>query len=251
MAKLETKPAAAREAALLADQVLPGKAAPWVIVGRADVRLRDFGQAVEDFQKAKTIDARSAEDPQALHDLALALRMTNKPQLALDTYRLLVPRLGLIPATDARVLILLEAASLAMSTGKEGLGEAVSFLSEARALPLSQHDALVLGLLALALDRSGMTQEASAIADEMDRSGASSRVAASEPSSFSFLATPSEGLALIAFALERSEPVRAAQAWERYANTQPTPTYVEHAKSRRARLTSARPAGRVPPRRGP
>jgi tetratricopeptide (TPR) repeat protein len=249
--KLDAKPAAAREAALLADQVLPGKAAPWVIIGRADVHLRDFTRAVEDFQKAKAIDPRSAEDPTALHDLAVALRMTGKPKIALETYRVLVPRLGLIPSTDARVLILLEAASLAMSTGKEGIDESISFLSEARSLPLSQHDALVLALFGLALDRSGLTQESSAIADEMDRSGASSRIASSAPSSFSFLAASSDGLALIAFALERSDPPRAAEMWERYANTQPAPTYAEHAKARRLAVVSAHQARRAPTRRGP
>ena len=125
-AQIQRSPAAAREAAVLADQVLPGKAAPWVVIGRANVRLGDFPQALDDFQKARSIDPRSIEEPSSLHALAIAQSKAGKSDDAMGTYRILVPRLALLPDTDDRVAVLLEAASMASSRGPSGLAEATA-----------------------------------------------------------------------------------------------------------------------------
>lgn len=228
-AKLDASPAAAREAARLADKVLPGKASPWVLIGRAHVRLQDFPRALNDFQKARSLDPRSVEDPAALHDLAIAQRKAGKLHDAMTTYRILVPRLGLLPTTDDRIAVLIEAAALAMSRGPSGLEEASALLGEARAQPLSTHDPLTLGLLALVLDRGGKTQEAEAVLDEIHRAHLAGTLMSRTNAPHDMLVHPAEWDALIALVLEREDRARAIAAWRRYLDAQPDPVFEKHA----------------------
>jgi len=236
--KLDGSPAAAREAALLADQVLPGKAAPWVLVGRAHVRLRDFPQALRDFEKARGLDPRSIEDPSSLHDLALAQRQSGKLSDAMTTYRVLVPRLGLLPTTDDRVAVLLEAAALAMNRGSDGLDEATALLSEARAQPLSKHDPIVLGMLALALDRAGMGQESDAVLEAIHRGNLARQLVSQDPASLPFA---SDWDAIVALASERDDRPRAIASWQRYLEVKPPPVFAAHAKARLEALRRTTP----------
>ncbi|MFW5741511.1 MAG: hypothetical protein ACOC1F_14240, partial [Myxococcota bacterium] len=246
-AKLDGSPAAAREAARLADQVLPGMAAPRVIIGRAYVRLRDFDQALRYFHKARKLDARSIEDPPSLHDLALAQRHAGKLPEAMATYRVLVPRLGLMPAADDRVAVLAEAAALAMARGKAGLDEALALLQEARAQPLSKHDPIVLGLLALALDRAGAQQEAEAVLDELHRANlAGELVSRRTPSEM--LAYPGDWDAIVGLVLETTDPAGALAAWKRYAEATPAPVFAEHAATHIDKLRRTAPGARYRPR---
>lgn len=229
--QIERSPAAAREAAVLANQVLPGKAAPWVVIGRANVSLGDFQQALEDFQKARTIEARSIEDPSSLHALAIAQSKAGKLQDAMETYRVLVPRLQLLPDTDDRVAVLLAAASVNLRRGPSGLAEASALLSEARAQPLSQHDPSVLGMLALVLDRSSRRAEADAVLELLARANLIAQLASKDPASLRFLHDPNEWNAVVALALEREDRVRAIASWERYAQAKPAPPFLDHANA--------------------
>ncbi|WP_437634615.1 hypothetical protein [Sorangium sp. So ce854] len=114
-AQLGSKPEAARESARLADRILPGHAAPQVLLARAALALGSPEDAARAFDRARHIDPRSVEDPHTLHDLARSLARTGKRDEALATYRALVPRIDLLGAADQRALVLLEAAHLSMA----------------------------------------------------------------------------------------------------------------------------------------
>ncbi|WP_437287869.1 hypothetical protein [Sorangium sp. So ce406] len=187
-AQLGGNPEAARESARLADQILPGHAAPQVLLARAALALGSPGDAARAFDRARHIDPRSVEDPPTLHGLARSLARTGKRDEALAMYRALVPRIDLLGTADQRALVLLEAAHLSMaaagaaagaaaSTADAGakpqggargegaradLDEAIAYLREARQRSQSQLARDVTLSLALALDRAGDRAQADA-----------------------------------------------------------------------------------------
>ncbi|WP_434044594.1 MULTISPECIES: hypothetical protein [Sorangium] len=199
-AQLGGNPEAARESARLAGQILPGHAAPQVLLARAALALGSAEDAARAFDIARQIDPRSVEDPHTLHDLARSLARTGKRDEALAMYRALVPRIDLLGTTDQRALVLLEAAHLSMaaagaaaSTAAAGgaakppagargegaradLDEAIAYLREARQRSQSQLARDVTLSLALALDRAGDRAQADA-ALEGDVAGAAARAA--------------------------------------------------------------------------
>ncbi|WP_156339263.1 hypothetical protein [Chondromyces crocatus] len=114
-AQLASRPEAAREAAKLAEEALPGRAAPLVVLARVALALGAPAEAARDFSRARAIDPRSVEDPSTMHDLARTLRLDGKRDESLAIYRALVPRIDLLGSLDRRVAALLEAAHVAMA----------------------------------------------------------------------------------------------------------------------------------------
>lgn len=232
-AELSTSPEAAQIDARLADKALPGRAAPAVILARAALALGSLDDAAREFERARSIDARSVEDPSTMHDLARVLQRTGKRQEALAVYRALVPRIDLLGSTDRRVLVLLEAAHASMAAegaapassperkgqkvdeslppGQPKLDEAVAYLREARQRPPTQLASDVLLSLVLALDRGGDRAQADAALSDAHRTGARVRVGALD-----YLADPDDRHALDALALEASDRAQAIKSWETY-----------------------------------
>ncbi|WP_437622390.1 hypothetical protein [Sorangium sp. So ce1151] len=196
-AQLGDNPEAARESARVADQILPGHAAPQVLLARAALALGSAEDAARAFDRARRIDPRSVEDPHTLHDLARSLARTGKRDEAIAMYRALVPRIDLLGTADHRALVLLEAAHLSMAaagaptaaagaptaaagaptaaagapTAAAGapaagapadLDEAIAYLREARQRTQTQLARDVTLSLALALDRAGDKAQADA-----------------------------------------------------------------------------------------
>ncbi|AUX48757.1 hypothetical protein SOCE26_102980 [Sorangium cellulosum] len=183
---------AAREAARQADQLLPGHAAPQVLLARAALALGSPEDAARAFARARQIDPRSVEDPHTLHDLARTLARTGQRGEAIAIYRALVPRIDLLATADQRALVLLEAAHLSMAAAGgapasppagaasapppagstpasppaegagAGLDEAIAYLREARHRAQTQLARDVTLSLALALDRAGDRAQADA-----------------------------------------------------------------------------------------
>ncbi|CAN99063.1 hypothetical protein sce8891 [Sorangium cellulosum So ce56] len=179
---------AARASARLADQLLPGHAAPQVLLARAALALGSPEDAARAFERARSVDPRSVEDPQTMHDLARSLARTGKRGEAIAIYRALVPRIDLLGTADQRALVLLEAAHLSMATAgaasvadasarppagahrdahgeataRGDLDEAIAYLREARLRAQTQLARDVTLSLALALDRSGDKAQADA-----------------------------------------------------------------------------------------
>jgi tetratricopeptide (TPR) repeat protein len=199
-------------------------------MARADVSLRRFDDALKEFERARTIDARAVEEPQALHDLAIAQRYARKLVESMATYRALVPRLGLLPVVQDRALVLLEAACVAMAQGDDGMRDAISLLTEARAHPASRLDPDVLALLALVLDRSGSTAQAAEVVELMRARGLELALPDPDSTAYSYLVLADDALAMFAISLERTDPKRAAESWERYIAKEGAARWREHAK---------------------
>ncbi len=236
-AQLASNPELSKEAALEAEKALPGKAAPKVALARAALALGDLQTAAKQFLAAKEIDARSVEDPATMYDLCRVFRKTGKNEEALTTYRALVPRVELLPWTERRVSVLLEAAhasmtvySAAETNAKEGsekrgksdvallkaspLDEAIAYLREAKQRPPTLLANDVSLSLVLALDRAGEHEAADAALAEAHRAGARVR-----KSSLDYLSSPDEKLALEALVLEGSDRIAAMKSWEAYLAT--------------------------------
>lgn len=176
--QLGASPKAARETAIEAIALAPMRAAPFVLRGRAEVLLGEHQAALSALDRARKLDPRALEEPGALHAYALALAHLGRRDDALASYRALASRVSLLPGADVRVRVWLEAASLAFSAGSSSLDEAIAFCRQARREPLREAKARVLAMLALGLDRSGASDEARVILEEVARLGGPAAVMA-------------------------------------------------------------------------
>lgn len=262
-AQLRTSPEAAKKSALKADAKLPGRAAPEVILGRAELGLGNPEAAAKHFARALSIDPRSLEDPRAMHDLAKAQTRTNQPDAALATYRALVTRASLLPDNGQRVEVLLEAAHASMaaaatapvsaaapregeatSTRESLLEEAIACLREARRLPATELASDVLLSLALGLDRAGRSSQADAALVEVARTAAAPR-----PGIPDYLVVEDDKLLLDGLALAATDAKAARQKVEAYlAGAGGQGAWAEAARRRLQKL--AAPA-KPPPKKKP
>jgi len=218
-----------------------------VALGRAALGEGNLDEALAQFDRAISIDARSVEHPFALHDFANALRRSGRLEQARRAYGLLVPRTDLVPSRAWRAQVLLEAAHVAMATslasGKPAeLDEALAYLREAA---LDPHQELRLDIalsLVLVLDRAQRTAQADALLAELTPSA--TWAARERPD---YVARASDLEALRALALERSAP---AAATTRYKRLLDDPTVAEPWKQAiRARLSRLEKAPAPRPRR--
>ncbi|MEO7108983.1 MAG: hypothetical protein ABI183_00980 [Polyangiaceae bacterium] len=226
----------ANDALALADEaekVLPGRAAPMVLKGRAAASLGKYSDAFTALLEARKRDEHALDDPQALLALGRAAARTSHPEEARRAYQMLLPRASALTPTD-RGVAYDEAGMIALDVGPSALGEAIATFRQAErdAQDLPQTVA-VLGL-ALSLDRAGQHAEAKAVLDERihgdPRPLLKNAVAAG-------VIGPGTGDneidALAAIGLEGSDPTAARDAWRRYAEHAPA-AWAEHARSRMA-----------------
>ena len=165
-ARLASNPSEALALARSAQPLVPSETGARLLEGRALLRLGyvvDAWKRLEPFATAGTLD-----DAPSLHDVARAALAAGALDAAERTYRMLVPRAGLLGSLGARRVAYVEAASLLIARGERSLDEALGYLAEARATPLSGDRDLVLGLTALALSRAGRGEQARAVAGETD-----------------------------------------------------------------------------------
>ncbi|MDI1478134.1 tetratricopeptide repeat protein [Polyangium sp. y55x31] len=252
-ALLVSDPAAAKTAAENAEKVLPGYAAPRVLLARAALALGKVDDAAREFEAARGKDPRSVEDPPTMHDLAEVLRRTGKLEDALAVYRALVPRIDLLGSADRRVAVLLEAAHVSMAVAalraasgaapaeapsaepkRAPLDEAAAYLREARQRPPSALSGDVLLSLVLVLDRNGDRVQADAALADARASGV--RLRAGGPS---YLAAVEDKACLEALAADGASAVKL---WETYLGGPGGKT--PWAASARARLEAAKKAPR-------
>ena len=237
--KLATAPEEAKGEALRAAGLSTGRAAPFVLLGRAELALGSHEAARLAFEKALTLDPRALDEPNALHAHAIALVRSGREAEALASYRVLVPQVDLLPGADRRVRVLLEAAELAMARPEHG-EMALVWLRRARQEPLREAQPRVLAMLALVLDRRGDGEQASVLLEEVRRLGGRKAVEAFGSQAVS---TP-EGLAVLALVEEGEHPAAAAELWKRYLIADNAPAHEEHARKRLARLASKPQASR-------
>lgn len=219
-AKLVNGGALAKDVPSIADQadkLLPGRAAPSVLKGRALLRLGKPNDALAALKEARKRDDRALDDPVALLAWARANARTGHFDEAAQAYRAALPRTSTLSAAE-RSAASFEAGMIVMAQGPKVIDDAVAMLRQARR---ESQDAMqiasVVGL-ALALDRSGQREEAKAVLAERVREGA--RPILSDPRVRDALADAGvahEGDALLATALEGSDAAAAREAWKKYA----------------------------------
>lgn len=237
--KLSTAPEEAKAEAELAAELSKGRAAPYVLLGRAESAMGTHEAARLAFEKARELDDRALDEPHALHAYAMALFRSGRAEEALAAYRALVPRIELLAGADRRARVLLEAAELAMALGPEHADLALPWLRRARREPLREAQPRVLAMLALALDRRGDAEQASVLLEEVRRLGGARAVGA-----FSSRAVDTrEALAVQALVEEAENRRKAAELWERYLAAKTAP-HEEHARGRLERLTGKLRAAR-------
>jgi tetratricopeptide (TPR) repeat protein len=224
---LSRSPDDARRTADVADGICPGRAGPSVLRGRALAGLGSFEQAVREFDRAREIDPRSLQDPDAMRDWAASLGRVGRAKEALDVYRALAPRVALLSGADAQASVLLAAADLSFSFGPSAIDDAIAFLREARRLSAADTAARILAELALALDRRAMTEEAESTAAEARRRiGQNAEALAGDRPG-------AEAAAAAALVSERSDRVRAIRGWEMYLQGEGGKgPWAEHARRR-------------------
>jgi len=225
-----------------AEGVLPGRAAPRALEGRALAALGRLDQALAALQDAKGRDAGVLDDPQTLLAWARVLARTGHTQESVSAYRTLLPRASALSSAD-RFVATTEAGLVAMACGPSTVDEAVAAFRES--LRASQTDAetvAVLGL-ALALDRRGEADEARALLSNRRR-GDPRSVLSGRRARELLSAAPFETQALIALGLETIDPSAARESWESYLSSAPAGPWAAHVRAHLAALPPGR-NGRV------
>jgi hypothetical protein len=199
-----------------ADKLLPGRAAPRVLAGRALLELGKPADALAALKDARARDDRALDDPVALLAWARANARTGHLAEAATAYRAALPRTSAL-APSERSAASFEAGMIVMAQGPKGIDDAVAMLRQAR---IATTDALQLAsvvALALALDRADLRDESRAILNERVRGNATPVL--TDPRVAEALAdagVPFETDALQAIALEAVDPSAAREAWTRY-----------------------------------
>jgi tetratricopeptide (TPR) repeat protein len=224
---------AALDAAREADRVLPGRAAPRVLEGRALAALGQLEPALEALRAGKERDPAALDDPLALRAWARVLARAGRADEAAEAYRALLPRSSALTAAE-RASASIEAGLVAMARGPAGLDEAASALREG--LREAQDEA-PLGVLALALvlDRRGDADEARALLAERAHTDPRATLEGLRAKDVLVVA-PGEGGALLAIGLEPTDPAGAREAWQKYVDQSPNGPWAAHAKARVAAL---------------
>jgi tetratricopeptide (TPR) repeat protein len=229
-AQLPFSPDKAIEIADRADRASPGRAGPWVLRGRAHASKKGWEEARAAFERARSIDAQSLEDPLTMREWARALARVGRAKEALAVYRTLGPRLSAIVAPDERARTFLEAAELGFALGPEGLDDAIAFLGEAKQLAGRELEWRVGAELALALDRKGAKDEALGLVTDLARRFRKDARPASA-------AENAEEQAATALVLETIDARRALEAWDKYiAAVGERAPFGDHAQKRAAAL---------------
>jgi predicted Zn-dependent protease len=228
-----------------ADKLLPGRAAPSVLRGRALLRLGKPADALTALQEAKKRDDRALDDPVALLAWARANARTGHLDVSAEAYRAALPRTSALAASE-RSAASFEAGMIVMALGPKGVDDAVAMLRQAR---LFASDAVQLAsvvALALALDRAGQKEEAKALLSERVRTDVKPVLGDERVTeALADAGVAFEGDALQAIALEGVDSGAAHDAWERYlAGQGGKGAWADHARAHLQLLGAPKKAGR-------
>jgi tetratricopeptide (TPR) repeat protein len=166
--ELGTRPDAALELARKAQALDATQPAARLLEGRALFRLGRSEEAWKLLKPYLEAGAPPLDDAESLFDVSRAALSTGALEQAERGYRMVVARGRLLGSEDERRIATIEAASLTLARGPAGIDVALSYLAEARAVPLAGERDLVLALTALALHRAGKQERARALARESD-----------------------------------------------------------------------------------
>jgi hypothetical protein len=165
---LEGRPSDALDLARAARALRPADRVSTLLEGRALFRLGKQTEAWKALGSFLVPAAPPLDDASSLFDVARVALSVGELDAAERGYRLLVARAGLLASENQRRIATLEAASLTLARGPAGVDVALSYLAEARAVPLAGERDLLIALTALALHRAEKTERARALARESD-----------------------------------------------------------------------------------
>jgi tetratricopeptide (TPR) repeat protein len=199
-----------------ADKLLPGRASPSVLKGRALLRLGKPEEALSALIEAKRRDERALDDPVALLAWARANARTGHQAEAAQAYRAALPRTSALTAQE-RSAASFEAGMTVMAQGPAGVDDAVAMFRQARRDAQDSMQVASVLALALALDRAGQRDEAKAVLAERVRSDVKPVLADSRVTeSLVEAGMQSESDALVGMALEALDGAAAKEAWRKY-----------------------------------
>jgi tetratricopeptide (TPR) repeat protein len=199
-----------------ADKLLPGRASPSVLKGRALLRLGKPEEALGALNEAKRRDDRALDDPVALLAWARANARTGHLAEAAQAYRAALPRTSALTAQD-RSAASFEAGMTVMAQGPAGIDDAVAMFRQARRDAQDAMQVASVAALALALDRSGQREEAKAVLAERVRTDVKPLLG--DPRVKEALADAGvvhETDALVAIALETIDGPAGRETWRKY-----------------------------------
>lgn len=199
-----------------ADKMLPGRAAPGILRGRAYLKLNKPNEALAALVEAKKRDDRALDDPVALLAWARANARTGHLDEAAQAYRAALPRTSALAASE-RAGASFEAGMIVMAQGAKGVDDAVAMFRQARRDAQDAMQVASVVALALALDRSQQKDEAKAVLAERVRTDAKAILA--DPRVAEALANAGvahENDALVATALESVDANGARESWKKY-----------------------------------
>lgn len=229
-----------------ADKLLPGRAAPSVLKGRALLRLGKPGDALAALKEARARDDRALDDPVALLAWARANARTGHFEEAAQAYRAALPRTSALSPSE-RSSASFEAGMIVMAQGPKAVDDAVAMLRQARREAQDAMQVASVVALALALDRSGQKEEAKAVLAERVRSDA--KPILSDPRIADALADAGvahEADALVATALEVTDAAAAREAWKKYVDgAGGKGPWADHARAHEG-ASSVKPAPKSP-----
>jgi tetratricopeptide (TPR) repeat protein len=234
---------AALESARGAESVLPGRAAPLVLQGRALAALGKYDEALRALEKGKAREASALDDPLALLAYGRMLARTGRTQDAAAAYRALLPRASALSGAE-RASAEVEAGLVAMSRGEAGLDEAVASLREGVRDAQDELQMVAVLALAVALDRRGDVDESHALLAERLRGDPRTALASTRTRDVLAVA-PAEPHALAGLALEGSDAAGSRDAWQRYLEAATAGPWAAHARAHAATVGAKRaPSGR-------
>lgn len=227
-----------------ADALLPGRAAPSILRGRAYLKLDKPAEALAALAEAKKRDDRALDDPVALLAWARANARTGHLEEAAKAYRAALPRTSGLSGQE-RAAASFEAGMVVMAQGAPGIDDAAAMFRQARRDAQDSMQIAASVALALALDRAGQGDEARAVLAERGRDG--SRMVLSDARVLEALASAGvahEESALRAIAAEAADPGAAREAWRKFVEGPGGKgPWADHARAR-ATGTRARSAPR-------
>jgi tetratricopeptide (TPR) repeat protein len=229
-----------------ADKLLPGRAAPSVLRGRAYLKLDKPQEALAALVDARKRDDRALDDPVALLAWARANARTSHLDEAAQAYRAALPRTSAL-STQERAGASFEAGLVVMAQGAKGIDDAAAMFRQARRDAQDAMQVAATVALALALDRGGQKDEAKAVLAERARTDAKPLL--SDPRVTEALANAGvrqEQDALIGLALEGIDPAAARESWKKFVDgAGGKGAWAEHARSHEG--GSGKPAAKPKP----
>jgi tetratricopeptide (TPR) repeat protein len=200
-----------------ADKLLPGRASPAVLKGRAYLRMGQPGDALKALEDAKKRDDRALDDPVALLAWARANARTGHLAEAATAYRAALPRTSALTAQE-RSAAAFEAGMTVMMQGPKAIDDAVAMFRQARLLSQDSLQVASVVALALALDRAGQKDEAKALLAERIRTDARPFIVGDSHvrDALADAGVPDEQDALLGLALEGQDVAGAKDAWRKY-----------------------------------